>query len=64
MPSSRFNTPASGWLALGLGAFALYAFASSVPRGDTWGIHALAYLPAHKRTWNEGEPLEVHFLPR
>jgi molybdopterin molybdotransferase len=25
---------------------------------------ALAYLPAHKRSWNEGEPVEVHYLPR
>ena len=25
---------------------------------------ALAYLPSDKRSWNEGEPMEVHYLPR
>ena len=25
---------------------------------------ALAYLPAERRSWNEGEPIEVHYLPR
>lgn len=25
---------------------------------------ALAYLPSDKRAWNEGEPIEVHYLPR
>ena len=25
---------------------------------------ALAYLPSNKRTWGEGEPIEVHYLPR
>lgn len=25
---------------------------------------ALAYLPAHQRAWREGDPVEVHFLPR
>lgn len=34
-----------GWLTIGLVFFGLYAFATLVPRGDTWGLHALAYLP-------------------
>jgi hypothetical protein len=51
-PLEEARTPApqgAGWLALGLVAFALYAFAALVPRGDTWGFHALAYLPAWMR---------------
>ncbi|MCB9170578.1 MAG: molybdopterin molybdotransferase MoeA [Flavobacteriales bacterium] len=27
------------------------------------GVHALAYLPADRREWEAGEPVEVHYIP-
>jgi hypothetical protein len=47
--ASATNPWDRGWLVLGFVAFALYAFASIVPRGDTWGIHGLAFLHPSSR---------------
>jgi hypothetical protein len=42
--ASEQSSRTAGWLTLGIACFGLYAFASLVPRGDTWGLHALAYV--------------------
>lgn len=51
------------WLLLGLAAFALFAFATLIPRGDTWGLHALAYFPLPVRLAALGVCLALLWRP-
>lgn len=41
----RARTPEIQWFGLSMAFFAVYLFATLVPRGDTWGLHAYAYFP-------------------